>query len=50
MHQIIPSLAAGDLIHVNDSLLSGSIDVLNELTGPFVGLYSVYSLFKGIGQ
>ena len=45
-----PVLAAGDLIHVNDSLLSGSTDVLNELTAPFVGLYSVYSLFKGFGQ
>ena len=41
-----PVLASGDLIRVNDSLLSGSINVLNELTGPFVGLYSVYSLFN----
>ena len=45
-----PALAAGDLIRVNDSILSGGINVLNELTGPFVGLYSVYSLFNGIGQ
>ena len=45
-----PILAAGDLIRVNDSMLSGSIDVLNELAGPFVGLYSVYSLFNGIAQ
>ena len=45
-----PVLAAGDLIRVNDSILSGSVDVLNELTGPFVGLYSVYSLFSGIAQ
>lgn len=45
-----PVLAAGDLIRVNDSILSGSINVLNELTGPFVGLYSVYSLFNGIAQ
>ncbi|KZR85023.1 polysaccharide biosynthesis/export family protein [Synechococcus sp. MIT S9504] len=41
-----PILAAGDLIRVQDSLLSGSVSVLNELTGPFVGLYSVYSLFN----
>ena len=47
---INPVLAAGDLIRVNDSILSGGINVLNELTGPFVGLYSVYSLFNGIGQ
>ena len=45
-----PVLAAGDLIRVNDSILSGSVSVLNELTGPFVGLYSVYSLFKDITQ
>ena len=45
-----PILAAGDLIRVNDSILSGGINVLNELTGPFVGLYSVYSLFNGIAQ
>ena len=44
-----PVLAAGDLIRVNDSILSGGVNVLNELTGPFVGLYSVYSLFNGIG-
>ena len=45
-----PVLAAGDLIRVNDSILSGGVNVLNELTGPFVGLYSVYSLFNGIAQ
>ena len=45
-----PVLAAGDIIRVNDSILSGGINVLNELTGPFVGLYSVYSLFNGIAQ
>ena len=33
-----PILAAGDLIRVNESFLSGSIN-LNEVTGPFVGLY-----------
>ena len=43
-----PILAAGDLIRVNDSILSGSINVLNELTSPFVGLYSAYSLFKTV--
>lgn len=45
-----PVLASGDLIRVNDSILSGSVSVLNELTGPFVGLYSVYSLFNVIAQ
>ena len=45
-----PILAAGDLIRVKDSLLSGGIQVFNELTGPFVGLYSVYSLFNGFSK
>ena len=43
-----PILADGDLIRVNESILSGSVNVLNEVTGPFIGLYSIYSLFNGI--
>ena len=43
-----PVLTTGDLIRVNDSILSGGVSVLNELTGPFVGLYSVYGLFNSI--
>ena len=45
-----PVLVEGDLIRVNDSILSGSIDVVNEITGPFVGIYSVYNLFNGLAQ
>jgi len=41
-----PVLMAGDVIRVQDSALSAGISVLNELTGPLVGVYSVYSLFK----
>jgi len=41
-----PILMAGDIIRVQDSALSATASVLNELTGPFVGIYSVYSLFK----
>jgi polysaccharide export outer membrane protein len=37
---------AGDIIRVQESGLSATVTVLNELTGPFVGVYSVYSLFK----
>jgi polysaccharide export outer membrane protein len=43
-----PILVSGDIISVRDSALSGGITVLNELTGPFVGIYSVYSLFRGV--
>ena len=41
-----PVLMNGDVVRVNESLLSASVEVLNELTGPAVGIYSVYSLFK----
>ena len=43
-----PVLMAGDIINVNESILSAGIGVMNELTGPFVGLYSVYSLFNSV--
>ena len=42
-----PILISGDIIRVQESGLSASIELLNELTGPFVGVYSVYSLFRG---
>lgn len=41
-----PVLMAGDVVRVNESPLSATVSVLNELTGPAVGIYSVYSLFK----
>ena len=41
-----PVLMSGDVVRVNDSLLSASVEVFNELTGPFVGIYSIYSLFR----
>jgi polysaccharide export outer membrane protein len=41
-----PILMRGDLISIRESALSASVGVLNELTGPLVGIYSVYSLFR----
>lgn len=41
-----PVLMAGDIIRVNDSALSGSIEVLNEFSGPFLGVYSLYGIFN----
>ena len=41
-----PVLMDGDVVRVNDSLFSAGVEVLNEVTGPAVGIYSVYSLFK----
>ena len=42
-----PILISGDIIRAQESGLSAGISVLNELTGPFVGVYSAYSLFGG---
>lgn len=41
-----PVLMRGDIVRVNDSLFSATVGVVNELTGPAVGIYSVYSLFR----
>ena len=40
-----PVLMSGDVVRVNDSLLSASTQVLTELTAPLFGVYSAYSLF-----
>ena len=45
-----PILAAGDLIRVRDSLLSGSVNLINEVTSPMIGIYSTYTLMKGFSQ
>jgi len=41
-----PVLMSGDLIRINDSVLSASVEVLNELTGPILSLYSLYRIFQ----
>ena len=45
-----PILMAGDLIRIQESPLSATVTVLNEITGPAVGIYSAYSLFNGFSQ
>ena len=45
-----PVLMAGDLINIQESPLSATVTVLNEITAPAVGIYSVYSLFNGLSQ
>ncbi|MGC6482616.1 MAG: polysaccharide biosynthesis/export family protein [Synechococcus sp.] len=45
-----PVLISGDVIRVRESPLSATISVLNEVVGPAVGIYSVYSLFNGFTQ
>jgi len=43
-----PILMAGDIIRVRDSIASASVELLNELTAPVVGIYSVYSIYRDI--
>ena len=45
-----PVLMAGDLIRLRETALTKSFAVLNELTTPAVGVYSVYSLFDGFSN
>ena len=42
-----PLLSAGDLIRVQESAITTTVSVLNELASPAVGIYSVYSLLNG---
>ena len=43
-----PILMDGDLIRVQDNLLSSTSSALGELTSPFIGIYSIYSFFNGV--
>ena len=43
-----PILMAGDVVRVNDSPLSATVSVLNDITGPALGVYSVYNLLRDI--
>ncbi len=43
-----PILMAGDIIRVLDSIASASVELLNEITAPVVGIYSVYSIYRDI--
>ena len=42
-----PILAAGDIIRVNESPISASVGVLNEVATPVLGIYSIYALTYG---
>ena len=41
-----PILMAGDVVRVNDSPLSATVTVLNEISGPAIGVYSLYGLLN----
>jgi polysaccharide export outer membrane protein len=42
-----PILTSGDIIRVNESPLSASVGVLNEVATPVLGVYSIYALTYG---
>ena len=39
-------MMAGDVVRVNDSPLSATLTVLDEVASPALGIYSIYSLFE----
>ena len=43
-----PILMTGDLIRVQDNLVSSFSTVLGEFTSPFIGIYSIYNFFNGL--
>ncbi len=45
-----PVLMPGDVVRVNESIASASLEFLNEITAPAVGLYSVYSIYQDFDQ
>ena len=42
-----PLLASGDLIRVRESILSATTTVLDEITAPALGIYTIFSLLEG---
>ena len=45
-----PYLKNNDIVFVNESLLSTSSKVINEVTSPFVGIFSTYGLIKALNE
>ncbi len=43
-----PVLMSGDVIRLRESIASASLELLNEITAPAVGLYSVYSIYRDV--
>jgi len=41
-----PVLMAGDIVRVDESLLSATVGVMNEVTGPMLSVYSLYRIFS----
>lgn len=41
-----PTLADGDIIRIKNSALSAGLEVFNEVTAPFIGVYSIINIFS----
>lgn len=41
-----PILMAGDIVRIDESLLSSGVGVMNEVTGPVLSIYSLYRIFS----
>ena len=45
-----PILMAGDVIRIRETPLTKSVAVINEISTPILGVYSLYSLFDGFSN
>ena len=43
-----PVLMAGDVVRLRESIASASLEIINEVTEPALGIYSVYSIYRDI--
>ena len=49
-HYRNPVLMPGDVVRINESLVNASLELLNEITAPAIGFYSVYSIYRDTQQ
>ena len=49
-HYRNPVLMPGDVVRINESLVNASLELLNEITAPAIGIYSVYSIYRDTQQ
>ena len=45
-----PVVMSGDVIRVRETALTKTVSILDELTAPIVGVYSLYSIFDNFGN
>ena len=45
-----PYMRDGDLIIVGESFLTSTNQIINEVTSPFIGIFSTYGLIKAISE